>query len=466
MAGSRDNKSRIVAVDLGDELAAQLGQADEAGAWEILRCSRLSGIAGVLGTAEADVLLIALPSADSSRVREAADWVAESGRGIRLLVVLDEAGPDEVDEIFAAGADDCLVVPFGEALLRRSLSSLIGQRRTAIRSLFLHETIRIMEDCRPLAYCLEPGQLYPMTLELLLKATARRRGFALFKRENVPQSDAVALRGFGSEESSLVCRTLLGDKSIDFNAFEGLTVLNRGVLHDALRAADVEVKTLLVVSMGGEGNESGLVAIFDEGRPFVAEDIERGDIVTRHGIAALENSETYALAKERAFVDDLTQAFNAGYLLTTCEKEIQRSERYGTPLSVLFLDIDHFKDVNDEHGHLVGSNTLRRLCRVLEQCVRQVDTLARYGGDEFAILLVDTDHETALRVAERIRERVDTYVFEIEREIRLSLTVSIGVATCPDHGEVRNQILDLADKAMYRAKSEGRNRVCSPSPGA
>jgi len=466
MPGSSDNKSRVVAIALGDELAEQLGRAEEAGAWEALHCSSLSKIAGALRTAEADVLLVALPSADSSRVQEAADWVAEFGRGIRLLVVLDEASPVEVDEILAAGADDCLVAPFGDGLLRRSISRLIGQRRSSIRSLFLHETIRIMEDCRPLAYCLEPGQLYPMTLELILKATSRRRGFTLFKRENVPQSDAVALRGFGNEESSLVCRTLLGDKSIDFTAFEGLTVLNRGVLHDALRAADVEVRTLLAVSMGGEGNESGLVAVFDDGRPFLAEDIERGDIVTRHGIAALENSQTYALAKERAFVDDLTQAYNAGYLLKTCENEVQRSERYGTPLSVLFLDIDHFKDVNDEHGHLIGSETLRRLCRVLEQCVRQVDTLARYGGDEFSILLVDTDHDTAIRVAERIRERVEAYVFEVERDTRLSLTVSIGVATCPDHGGERDQILDFADKAMYRAKAEGRNRVCSPDPGA
>ena len=121
----------------------------------------------------------------------------------------------------------------------------------------------------------------------------------------------------------------------------------------------------------------------------------------------------------------------------------------------------HFKDVNDEHGHLIGSETLRRLCRVLEQCIRQVDTLARYGGDEFAILLVDTDHETALQIAERIRHRVDAYVFEVDRDVRLSLTLSIGVATCPAHGAVRDRILDLADKAMYRAKSDGRNRVCS-----
>jgi len=213
--------------------------------------------------------------------------------------------------------------------------------------------------------------------------------------------------------------------------------------------------------MGGEGNESGIVVLLDDGRPFTAQDVERADIVTRHGIAALENSETYALAKERAFVDDVTQAYNAGYLLRTFDNEIQRSERYGTPLSILFLDLDQFKAVNDDYGHLAGTEALRRLCRVLEQCVRQVDTLARYGGDEFSILLVDTDHTTALLVAERIRARIESYIFEVGRDVRLSLTLSIGVATCPNHGVNRERLIDLADKAMYRAKSEGRNRVCS-----
>src|SRR5690606_11277634 len=99
--------------------------------------------------------------------------------------------------------------------------------------------------------------------------------------------------------------------------------------------------------------------------------------------------------------------------------------------------------------------------RLLSECVRQVDTLARYGGDEFTILLVDTPHEVALKVGERIRSRVESHLFEAGRAGTLRLTISIGVATCPDHGRTREAVLDAADKAMYRAKSEGRNRVCS-----
>ena len=204
-----------------------------------------------------------------------------------------------------------------------------------------------------------------------------------------------------------------------------------------------------------------MVAVLGEPSGYSAGDIERADIVARHGISALANAGTYATAKDRAFVDDVTSAYNARYLLETVENEIQRADRYGDPLSILFLDLDRFKRVNDSHGHLVGSETLRSLCRLLERCVRNVDTLARYGGDEFSIVLVDTDHDTALQVADRIRQTVADHTFEVGSGISLSLTVSIGVSSCPEHGMDRDQLLEAADRAMYRAKAAGRNRIQS-----
>jgi diguanylate cyclase (GGDEF)-like protein len=128
---------------------------------------------------------------------------------------------------------------------------------------------------------------------------------------------------------------------------------------------------------------------------------------------------------------------------------------------VLFLDLDRFKNVNDRHGHLVGSQVLRRLSQVLKECIRQVDTLARYGGDEFTILLADTGIEAAMLIAERIRRTVAETLFEGGGGEPIRLTISIGVAGFPEHGRDRTALLDSADKAMYRAKSLGRNRVCS-----
>jgi len=369
-----------------------------------------------------------------------------------------------VAEIRGAGAIDCLLSPVAEATLQSVVSRALQLRRLGDENARLAHTLQIMEACRELANCLDPGKLYPVALDLLLRATKRRRGVALFRRESMPQTDSVALRGFAENEKPEICRVLLDEKRVEIEMFTETAVLDRGVLHDALRQAGIDdVRSLLVLPICGEATELGVACLFDEGRDFGPDDVDCAGTIVDHSRTALRNAETYALAKERAFIDDVTEVYNSRYLLTTVENEIQRAERYGNPLSVLFLDLDRFKLVNDEYGHLVGSETLRRLSKVLEQCIRQVDTLARYGGDEFTIVLVDTAHAAALAIAERIRSTVESHVFEVARDAHLRLTISIGVGTCPDHGTNRDALLDASDKAMYRAKSDGRNRVCSAS---
>ena len=145
------------------------------------------------------------------------------------------------------------------------------------------------------------------------------------------------------------------------------------------------------------------------------------------------------------------------------DKQLEEAHRAGRVFAVLFLDLDRFKLVNDQYGHLVGSKALRRLSEVLLTCIRQVDTLARYGGDEFTILLPDTPHDVAIDIAERIRKLVEGTLFEAGRGTPFRLSISIGVATFPQHGRDRTSLLDVSDKAMYRAKSLSRNCVCSAS---
>ncbi|MBW2499216.1 MAG: sensor domain-containing diguanylate cyclase [Deltaproteobacteria bacterium] len=317
--------------------------------------------------------------------------------------------------------------------------------------------------CEPLSDCLEPGKLYPMALEILLERLGRQRGVAVFAPSPAPQSPGIATRGFEEPVHENLCRELIEEKALDAVLGQGeIGVLPFGPLHHVLGRVGVEAPgALLSVPLRGEEQEVGHLWILSEGRRFDAAELETARVVAQRAGSALSTAERYHHAKERAFIDDVTGVYNARYLLATADNEIQRAARYGNPLSVLFLDLDRFKTVNDRYGHLVGSETLRSLSRLLGECVRQVDTLARYGGDEFTILLVDTPHETALRIAERIRRAVEEHVFEIGREAHLRLTISIGVGTCPEHGGVREELLDSADKAMYRAKSEGRNRVCS-----
>ncbi len=326
----------------------------------------------------------------------------------------------------------------------------------------LRASLELTERAAELVRSLEPGQLYSRALDLLVDATSTTRGIALFRRaDTAADGHGAVLRGFDDERASAVCSVLLDEKSIDLDQLERIESVHRGMFHDALRSVEVAVERLHVVPVRGLETEVGVLILFEDDGPLDAVAQDAVGIVARHTRTALENAETYSKAKERAFLDDVTEVYNARYLLSTCENEIQRAERYGNPLSILFLDLDRFKTVNDRFGHLVGSDTLRRLAKLLGGCVRQVDTLARYGGDEFTILLVDTGHDAALRIAERIRRTIEGHSFEAGRDGHLKLTISIGVATCPVHGSERDALLDAADKAMYRAKSEGRNRVCS-----
>lgn len=361
-----------------------------------------------------------------------------------------------------------LARPVAALELRRVVEQLLVRRRLRLENEDLSERVRTAEKCRILAPCLDPGEVYPAALDLLLELLSRRRGIALFRRAS-PLGKALAVRGFSEDEAERLHELLIRQKSIDPTRYHGVDVVDGGPLHAALREAGVSVEGLLSVPIHGDNYEAGVIWVFDDACPFTDAETTRAEIVAGHALTALRNAERYHNAKERAFVDDVTDIYNVRYLLAAAENEIRRAERYGNPLSVLFLDVDRFKLVNDRHGHLVGSQTLRGLSELLAQCVRQVDTLARYGGDEFTILLVDTAHDAAMAIAERIRRTVEEHLFEVTNsgqpeagsEGQLQLAISIGVASFPEHARERDPLLDAADKAMYRAKSLGRNRVCS-----
>lgn len=380
--------------------------------------------------------------------------------GVDLALLADDYGDEEDDlrEGWLIG-----VVPRTNSVraTRHAIGRLVENIRQGQQIRELTRSLHVLEHCRRLASCLDPGRVYPVALDIILELLSRNRGGALFRLESVPMSEAVAFRGLGESEALQLRDLLLEEKAHDGPVGDQVEVLEGGRYLEALRRVGVTADRLLLVPLQGQSTEAGELWLLEDGRRFEEHEIELVKVVVEHAVTALVNCERYQHAKERAFIDDVTEVYNARYLLATTENEIRRAGRYENPLSVLFLDLDRFKLVNDRHGHLVGSQVLRSLSQVLMQTVRDVDTLARYGGDEFTILLVDTDHEEALVIADRIRRTVEEHIFEASRGGSLRLTVSLGVGTYPQHGSDRDQLLDASDKAMYRAKSLGRNRVCS-----
>lgn len=174
---------------------------------------------------------------------------------------------------------------------------------------------------------------------------------------------------------------------------------------------------------------------------------------------ALQNALTLQRAEALSVTDDLTQLYNSRYLNQVLRREVKRASRSGRPLSLLFIDLDGFKAVNDTYGHLAGSQTLVEAAAVIRRSARETDVVARFGGDEFSLILPDTGSEGAAAVADRIRERVDEHRFLTRDGLEIHLTVSVGVGTLPDVAASAEELVRAADLAMYQVKESGKNGV-------
>jgi len=184
-------------------------------------------------------------------------------------------------------------------------------------------------------------------------------------------------------------------------------------------------------------------------------------IIERSIRYALQRSSQFERLRSLANRDELTGLYNRRALDGLLREEVSRHERYGRPFSLVMLDVDYFKAINDSYGHPVGDEVLRWLARLVRDCVRAVDMPARYGGEELAVVLPEMDSGLALKVAERLRLRVAARPFSFgsaRRQTQLSVTLSLGVAALPDDAPTVASLIAAADRALYAAKRGGRNR--------
>lgn len=221
------------------------------------------------------------------------------------------------------------------------------------------------------------------------------------------------------------------------------------------------IRDALIIRLCASGRPQGVVALFNnrDERLIPGMDLQGITFLLQQSSHAIDNATRFSRARNLANIDELTGLFNYRYLESALDREIKRAERYRSSLSVVFLDLDQFKDINDKHGHLVGSKVLKEVGLLIKGLVREVDTVIRYGGDEYTIILVESTNLGAARVAERIRGAVERHRFLHEEGYDIRITASLGYACYPDDSKSHTELLEMADQAMYRGKFSGRNVV-------
>jgi diguanylate cyclase (GGDEF)-like protein len=225
-----------------------------------------------------------------------------------------------------------------------------------------------------------------------------------------------------------------------------------------------ETKSEMCLPLISLGETIGVLAL-ESSHPgaFAQNDVQPLESVADICAAAIQNARYFDRIRHMAYVDGLTGIFNRRYFEMRITEEIERVRRYENALALVMVDIDHFKRLNDEFGHLLGDEVLRQVSKLFEQNLRKADIVCRYGGEEFVLLMPQTTLEHALTAAEKIRKTVASWTFP---GVARPVTISLGVASFPADGDSRDALVSAADRALYAAKQGGRNRVVVASKQA
>jgi diguanylate cyclase (GGDEF)-like protein len=235
-------------------------------------------------------------------------------------------------------------------------------------------------------------------------------------------------------------------------------------LRDDERLHDPSIGAVLAFPLSCRGRDVGALLALDRASSVRTPQLSPGmlravRILLEPVAVALDNALQLKRVEALSVTDDLTQLYNSRYLNAVLRRETKRATRNGRPLSLLFIDLDGFKGVNDAHGHVYGSRALVEAAAVIRGSARETDVVSRFGGDEFALVLPDTGREGAFAVGERIRERIAAHVFLDAYGFGMRLTCSVGLATLPDSAESADDLIHAADQAMYAVKAAGKNGI-------
>ena len=406
---------------------------------------------------EPDIVLldVMMPGMDGFEV---ARRIKKNPKTAHVPVVMVTALDQPSDRVAGldAGADDFLTKPVDDA-------ALFARVRSLVRLKLMTDELRMRESTGQSMGLIDPAQtlIENSPSGRILVIEDRPESVAWFHAALSPANEVSSADTF---EEALV-RVRGGDfdlivVSLGLRGFDGLRLCSQ------LRSLP-EARHVPILVLVSDGDRRKLTQALEMGvNDYLTRPVDKNELIAR--VRTQLRKKLYAdrlrhnvqLSLEMAITDQLTGLHNRRYMARHLDNLITGAQKAGKPLAFLIMDIDHFKSVNDTHGHDIGDEVLQEFANRISANVRGIDLACRYGGEEFVVVMPDTDIDFAYAIAERLRKSVETTPFVISRAPhKLNVTISIGIASLEGDDDTSEQLLHRSDQALYRAKRGGRNRV-------
>jgi diguanylate cyclase (GGDEF)-like protein len=382
--------------------------------------------------------------------------VKQLDSGIEVIVVTGYGNMESAIYALKNGARDYLVKPISHDEFKHVVKLCMEQRRLLDENQGLKDQIRLFQASQTIANCIDIDRIQNLVLDALSKEVGVNRGFTCLRdaSRTIVMMEAKGIPKEDAEKLDELIKSRFNWEEETFSPSMTLTL-------DARMPSGDPVGEVLLLPLNDKSTLQGVVVLLgDNGGPLPpTQNTDNIHFLIEQSSLALENAGRYSIAKDLLNIDELTGLYNYRYLEIALDREIKRAERYGLNMSVIFLDVDMLKGVNDTYGHLIGSRVLKEIGFLLKKSVREVDIVIRYGGDEYTIILIETGRQGAAIVAERIRRAIESHNFVLGDDLIINLTACLGFSCYPEDTKSKLELLEMADRAMYYGKTSGRNTV-------
>ncbi|MGB3341025.1 MAG: diguanylate cyclase [bacterium] len=430
--------------------------------------TELEGIKQHLRKKKFDVLIL-----DSSAMK-IHERLKKLDATVPIIMITDKTTKIDHEKLVFVGVEGLVTRPYSTEFFKKVVTKAIKRRRVVLANMkamaSLKQKIQELQTLNEIVQAISSSLKPKEILRIIMEKTAdiiKAEGWSVLLLDQ-EHGELVFEAAAGEAGKKLLgLRLKIGQGVAGWVARYGQSLIVSDVTKDPRFYSGVDKKTkfitksILCVPMRSRDKIIGVVEVVNKigGEPFTPADLEIFENLVAHVTIALQNAAMYRKMEEASLIDDLTQLYNVRFCNKYLDEYFDGRKTPKGVVSLIFLDIDFFKLVDDNYGHLVGSETLRYVGERLKRVVRNEDVVIRYGGDEYIVILPNTDKKTARVIAERIRKEINQEPFYAFNNKKFNISVTLGVASYPDDAKTRDDLIGKADKAMYEGKLSGRDKV-------